>query len=509
MSYIQRSTNQIEVSVFDNLDSRIEAALRPGVNAFSKFIFTGVQLTPDTHVPIVIVLLVLAAVFLTFYFKFINLWGMKIAIAILRGKANLPEGGHGEVSHFQALTTALSGTVGVGNIGAVAIAVALGGPGAVFWLVIAGFFGMTTKFVECSLGVKYRRTNSDGSVSGGAMYYLERGLAEERMGRIGWLLARIYAVGIVVGSFGLGNMLQSNQAYRQVAGVFSNVGIIQYGWLFGIFFAALVGIVVIGGIQRIAQVTEKLVPLMATIYLSGALMVIFMNRHVLGDAVLLILEQAFRADGVKGGMIACLFWGFRRALISNEAGIGSSAIAHAAVKSDDPYSEGYVALLEPFIDTVIICSITSMVLVTSQLAYPDIFIGLDPGVAMTSAAFSAKFAWAGYPLALIVMAFAYSTAVSWCYYGLKGWTYLVGEGERRSMIYKMVFCVFLVIGSSLPISAIIDFSDAAVFLICIPNLVGLYFLSGRVRSEAFSAYERLVPIEEEESPVEAAVQTAS
>ena len=474
-----------------NLDQVMTDTFTPLAHTFSTFVFTGIQITPTLHLPFVIMWLIVAAIFFTIYFRFINLWGLNIAFGILSGKYKTPSATNGEVSHFQALTTALSGTVGVGNIGAVAIAVSLGGPGAVFWLIVAGFCGMTTKFVECTLGITYRRQNPDGSVSGGPMFFLAKGL--RAFPRLGKSLAFFYALGIIVASLGVGNMFQANQAYRQLFVLFEGTPsfITTQSWYFGLFFAFLVAIVIIGGIKHIAKVTEKLVPFMACLYISAALVVITMNYHYIPSSLLLIVKQAFLPEGIQGGLFAVVFWGFQRALLSNEAGIGSAAIAHAAVKSDEPYSEGFVSLLEPFIDTIVICTITSLVLVTSMQATPGIFEGLEPGVAMTSKAFTTKFVWASYPLAIIVILFAYSTIISWSYYGLKGWSYVFGETKISHSIFKLIYCFFVVIGCSLPVTAIIEFADATLFLLCIPNLIGLYLLCPQIKRDLPVAVKRL------------------
>lgn len=465
-----------------SLDSSIENIIAPAASWISKLVFFEIPLTSSLSVPAVIVWLIMAALFFSFYFRFISLWGFGIGLKIVSGKFKIPGQG-GEVSHFQALATALSGTVGVGNIGAVAIAVSVGGPGAVFWLIIAGFLGMTTKFVECSLGLKYRRTNADGTVSGGPMFFLAKGLSDLKFEKTGKALACFYALGIVAGCLGIGNMFQANQAYVQFSNIMGRSALTDNAWLFGLVFAILIGLVIMGGIKSIAKVTEKLVPFMAVTYLLGAIAVIILNYQFIPVSIVAIFKGAFMPEGVRGGMLGVLFWGFKRALLSNEAGIGSASIAHSAVRTSEPISEGFVSLLEPFIDTVVICTITALVIVTSMYAYPEIFTGIEPGVAMTSSAFAAKMPWAPIPLALIIMLFAFSTIISWGYYGLKGWTYLLGESKFSQSSFKIFYCLFVILGCSVPVRSIIEFSDAMVFLICIPNIIGLYMLAPSVKRD--------------------------
>jgi AGCS family alanine or glycine:cation symporter len=461
------------------IDALVDGWVRPVSDALASVVFFAVKVGP-AELPLVVLWLVAGAVYFTVRFRFINLRGFAHAAHLVWQPAGP---GAGEVSHFQALATAVSGTVGIGNIGGVAIAVSLGGPGAAFWLLVAGFLGMSTKFVECTLAVVYRTENADGSVSGGPMYYLERGFAERGMPRLGRALGVFYAAGIVVGCLGIGNMFQSNQAFVQVVEVTGGEAawLADKGWLVGLALALLVGLVIIGGIRSIAAVTSRLVPFMAILYLGGGFVMLAMNFEAVPWAFARMFEGAFTAEGVAGGGLGAMIIGFQRAVFSNEAGIGSATIAHSAVKTSEPLTEGFVSLLEPFIDTVVICTVTSLVIITTTYYEPEFARGLD-GIEMTSAAFERNISWSPYPLALAATLFALSTMVSWSYYGLKGWTYLVGEGRASENVFKAVFCLFVVLGSTIRLDAVLDFSDALVFLICVPNLIGLYVLAPVVKA---------------------------
>jgi AGCS family alanine or glycine:cation symporter len=446
----------------DGIDARIDAALRPLADALSGAVFYAVPIF-GTELPLVVLWLVAAAVFCTVYFRFVCVTGFTQAIRLLWSESESSPG-PGEVSHFQALATAVSGTVGIGNIGGVAVAISVGGPGAAFWMLVAGVLGMSSKLAECTLGVKYRSEHPDGRVSGGPMYYLERGLAARGWPRLGRAIGRFYAAGIVVGCLGIGNMFQSNQAYVQLVGVTGGEAswFAERGWLVGLALATFVGVVIVGGIRSIARVTEKIVPFMAVLYLASALVMLVMNAEAIPFALSAIAQGAFTAEGAAGGALGAMIVGFQRAVFSNEAGIGSATVAHAAVRTEYPATEGYVALLEPFIDTVVICSASALVVVTTFYYDPNFADGLD-GIAITSAAFERN--------------------VSWSYYGLKGFTYLTGESERAERGFMLVFCVFVALGCTIRLDSVLDFSDALVFVICIPNIIGLYWLAPDVREE--------------------------
>ena len=472
---------------FANIDEAINNVTAPFAVWFGQIVFFKIPIF-GAQLPVVVLWLIAGAVFFTFYMRFVNLSGFVHALHLVRGDYADPKSS-GEVSHFQALATAVSGTVGIGNIGGVAVAVTVGGAGATFWLIVAGFLGMSTKFVECTLGVKYRNENPDGSVSGGPMFYLRKGFAERGMEGFGKFIGAFYAIGIFIGALGIGNMFQSNQAFVQLNHVFGG-GLDGFGWLVGLILALLVFSVIVGGIKSIARVTEKIVPFMAVFYCVFAIIVILLNFGSIPAAISNIFSGAFTGEGVTGGALGAMIIGFQRAVFSNEAGIGSASIAHAAVRTDEPITEGYVSLLEPFIDTIVICTITALVIGTTQVAYPQ-FAGDATGVAMTSRAFEVQFSWFPIPLAVAAMLFAFSTMIAWSYYGLKGWTYLFGEEQRTQTIYKVIFCVFVALGCMVQLGPLLDISDAFVFLICVPNILGLYFLAPIVKREMENYKARL------------------
>ncbi|WP_070965412.1 alanine/glycine:cation symporter family protein [Vibrio sonorensis] len=475
-----------------SLDQAINEVVAPIVNPFVGMIFSTIPFPfTDVQVPWIVLWLVVAAVFFTFYLGFINIRGFKHAVDLVSGKYSNPkEKAEGEVSHFQALTTALSGTVGLGNIAGVAVAISIGGAGATFWMILAGVLGMSSKFVECSLGVKYRNTNPDGSFSGGPMYYLSKGLAARGKAAFGRTLAVLFSICAIGGALGGGNMFQANQAYKQVVGVTGGDAsfLADKGWLFGLVLAIIVGIVIIGGIKSIAKVTEKVVPFMALIYVGAALVIIGINYDRIDDAFYAIFHGAFTGEGIAGGVIGVLIQGFKRAAFSNEAGVGSAAIAHAAVKTKEPMSEGFVSLLEPFIDTVVICTMTALVIIIT--GYLDTDTGLA-GVELTSAAFGSAISWFPYILAIAVVLFAFSTMISWSYYGLKAWTFLFGESKTAELVFKVKFCTFVVIGAAMNLGPVIDFSDAMIFSMALVNIVGLYILVPEIKKDLADYLQRL------------------
>ena len=473
-----------------SIDSFIDKAVQPITDTLASVVFYSVNVF-GTDIPLVVAWLVAAAVYFTLSLNFLNVRGFFHAIRLVRGDYSRSDA-PGEVTHFQALATAVSGTVGIGNIGGVAIAITAGGPGATFWMIMAGLLAMSTKFVECTLGTLYRRENPDGSVSGGPMYYIEQGFVARGWSKVGKAIGSFYALGIVIGCFGIGNMFQSNQAYQQFVNVTggSESFFADKGWLFGLLLGAVVGLVIIGGIKSIARVTSKVVPFMALLYGVGALIMIGMNYQAIPYAFGAIWAGAFSPEGMSGGVIGVMIIGFQRAVFSNEAGIGSASIAHSAVQTREPITEGYVSLLEPFIDTVVICTLTALVIITTFYYDPNFHDGLD-GVGMTSAAFERNISWSPYLVAIAGILFAFSTMVAWAYYGLKGWTYLVGENSWAATGFKVVFCLMVAVGSSIQLGAVLDFSDAMVFLICVPNIIGLYLLSPVVRRE-LSLYNQKV-----------------
>ena len=467
----------------DGIDSKINEAVKPFADTVAGLVFYSFPLF-GVQFPFVLVWLIAGATIFTFYFRFINIRAFKHGFQLVRGDYSDPTAA-GEVTHFQALATALSGTVGLGNIAGVAVAVSLGGPGATFWMILAGLLGMSSKFVECTLGVKYRNEYTDGSVSGGPMYYLSKGLAErsDKLKTLGKVLAVLFAIFCIGGSFGGGNMFQANQSFKQVVAVTGGDAswLADKGWLFGLVVASLVGLVIVGGIRGIARVTSKIVPFMAVIYVSAGLVVIFSNISELPAAFVAIWNGAFSAEGIAGGVVGVLFQGFKRAAFSNEAGVGSAAIAHSAVRTNRPVTEGFVALYEPFVDTVVVCTITALVIIVTGSWNPSV----DPsqGVALTSAAFESSISWFPWVLTIAVVLFAFSTMISWSYYGLKAWTYLFGETVITDIVYKLLFLFFVVLGSSMQLGSVIDFSDAMIFAMAFPNMLGIYFLLPVVKRE--------------------------
>ncbi len=433
--------------------------------------------TQKNAIPLIVVWLILGALFFTIKMGFINFTGIKQAINLVRGKFSDPND-KGEVSHFQALTTALSATVGLGNIAGVAVAIVVGGAGATFWMIVAGLLGMASKFTECTLGVKYRKINEAGEVSGGPMYYLSEGLKRKNMAGLGKVLAVLFAILCIGASFGGGNMFQANQAFVQVS---AKVPLFQdNGALFGVILAILVGLVIVGGIKSIAKVTDKIVPFMVAVYVGFALIIIFLNIDNLHAALSAIWHGAFSPSALKGGVIGVLVIGFQRAAFSNEAGVGSASIAHSASRTKYPISEGIVALLEPFIDTVVVCTMTALVLIFTGFANDA---GGMNGSELTSAAFSSVFSWFDWVLLVAIVLFAFSTMISWSYYGLKAWSYLFGNTKKSEYSYKLIFLVFVVIGSSVGLGSVLVFSDLMILGMAFPNILGLFLLSGEVRAD--------------------------
>jgi len=492
------------------LDQKIDEVFGGATGWFVDFIFYQIDFGGSVKIYWVLFPLILGATYFTFYFNFINIKGFFTSVNIVRGKydhvdkheslegaGDLASGGdhietiaveghEGEVTHFQALTAALSATVGLGNIAGVAIAVSIGGAGATFWMIIAGFLGMASKFVECTLGVKYRDIGEDGTVYGGPMYYLKKGLKAKGLGKLGKILAVVFAVFVIGGSFGGGNMFQVNQAFQLVENITGGEASFLHGkgWLFGLIMAVLVGIVIIGGIKKIAKVTDKIVPFMVVIYVAASLFVIFANYDMIGSAFAQIFNGAFSPEGVAGGAVGVLVQGFRRAAFSNEAGVGSASIAHSAVKTKYAASEGMVALLEPFIDTVVVCTMTALVLViTGNVTSANAGLDDAQAILLTSGAFESAISWFPYVLTIAVVLFAFSTMISWSYYGFQGWAYLFGRTKKMEYAYKLLFCVFVVIGAAASLGSVIGFSDAMIFAMMVPNMIGLVLLAPKVKGE--------------------------
>ena len=500
------------------LDEKVNDAFMPVAVWWEGFVLTSIPVA-GYNLPIVLMLLIIGATFFTVYFKFPNITQFGLAINTVRGKydeldhhsvekaeLNIVDGDlvdtigdeskEGEVSHFQALATAVSGTVGLGNIAGVAVAIALGGPGATFWMIVCGLIGMSTKFVECTLGVKYRDVGADGTVYGGPMYYLSRGLKQQGFNGLGKVLGIVFAILCVGASFGGGNAFQSNQAAVQLSTMLNLQGGAT-GVIIGVILAFLVGIVIIGGIKKIASVTEKIVPFMAGVYVLASLVIIFANIKYIGEAFTMIFNGAFTPMAGLGGILGVIIVGFQRAAFSNEAGAGSAAIAHSAVKTKYPASEGVVALLEPFIDTVVICTMTALVIIffnmdagafeygnavnsTVLITETGNYVG---GVDLTSMAYDSVIPGFRYILTIAIILFAFSTMISWSYYGLQSWKFLFGRGKYADVVYKVLFLLFVVIGAGATLDAVIKFSDAMILALVFPNMIGLLLLFPRVKEE--------------------------
>lgn len=507
----------------ETTSEKIDKVFKDYTGWFVDAIFYEIPFSETYKIPWVLIVLIGGALFFTIYFRFINVTGFRTAIRVVQGKyediekhgadtlygdqtpnedQNIIEtlrddSAHGEVSHFQALTAALSATVGLGNIAGVAVALSIGGPGATFWMILAGLLGMASKFAECTLGVKYRDVGEDGTVYGGPMYYLTKGFGEKGMKGFGKVLAVLFAIFVIGGSFGGGNMFQANQAAAQFTKLF-NFENSNAGMYFGIVMAFLVAIVIIGGIKRIASVTEKVVPFMAGIYVLAALIILGANWHLIDDAFGLIFEGAFSGLGIAGGLIGVMIQGIRRGAFSNEAGVGSAAIAHSAVRTKYPASEGIVALLEPFVDTVVICTMTALVIVITNFdgQFMEYGVPIKEGVELTATAFDTVIPHFSIVLTIAVILFAFSTMISWSYYGMQGWIFLFGKGKISDLVYKILFLFFVVLGASISLGAVVDFSDAMIFAMVIPNIIGVIVLSPIISKE-LKKYMRAINVKEE------------
>lgn len=508
------------------LDEKINDAFMPFAVWWENLILAEIPMFGQ-GIPLILIILIGGALFFTIYFGFVNVRHFPTAIQVVRGKydeleKNRPnskpkvyevdgdlvdtikdEGHLGEVNHFQALATAVSGTVGLGNIAMVAVAISIGGPGATFWMILAGLLGMSTKFVECTLGVKYRDIDKKGNVYGGPMYYLSKGIAQKGLSKLGKFLAGLFAILCVGASFGGGNAFQSNQAAAQIIERFGLTGNAT-GSIIGAVFAFLAGVVIIGGIKRIAKVTEKVVPFMAILYVGAALFIIFSKIEWVDDAFALIFKSAFTPEAtVSGGFVGVMIQGFRRAAFSNEAGAGSAAIAHSAVNTGYPASEGLVGLLEPFIDTVLVCTMTAIVIILFNMdgvfVYGNVLEGQAllndgsrlGGVNITSLAFESSINGSSWILMLAVCLFAFSTILSWSYYGLQAWKYLFGRSKIMDLTYKIIYLMFTVLGAAITLDAVIKFSDAMILALVFPNMIGLLILFPYVKSE-FLCYKKLI-----------------
>jgi AGCS family alanine or glycine:cation symporter len=457
-----------------SLADRINNALTPVADWVSSIIFYSVEVF-GVSLPLVVVWLMAAGVVVTAGTRFVNLRGFLHGLNLVYNPQKHFDS-PGEISHFQALSAALSGTVGLGNIASVPVAITLGGPGAIFWMILAGFFGMSTKFAECALAVKYRKVLPDGRVLGGPMFYIEAVFSRMGLKAFGKGAAVFFAVMTLGGSV---SILQVNQSHAQ----FANVTGISAPLIYGIIMASGVAYIVLGGIRRIGAAARLLVPAMGVIYVGAALVILLMNIDAIPAAVGTIMESAFGLDAAGGGLVGALINGMRRATYSSEAGVGSAAIAHAAVRTREPMTEGYVALLEPFIDTVVVCTLTGLVVIVTGVYEPYLFDPDVVGIEITSSAFASAFVWFPYVLLLASVMFAFSTLVSWAFYGSQAAAYLFGPSRTTDVVFKLTLCALLSTGAAVSLSAVINFIDSMLFGMAIPNILALYFLLPELRRD--------------------------
>jgi len=433
--------------------------------------------------PFVVAWLIAGGAYLTVKMGFINLRMLPHSLDIVRGKYHTKDD-KGLITPFESLTTALSATVGIGNIAAVSIAISLGGAGAAFWMIVAGFLGMTLKFTEVTLSIKYRKFLPDGSILGGAMEYLRDGLATKNMATLGRYLAYIYATFLILGSVGAGNTFQVSQSLGVVK---NEIPFFQdYPYIFGIILASITGLVIIGGIKRIAHVAEVIVPFMVVFYILMVFWVLYVHFDRIDDAFLLIIQEAFNPKAVEGGLLGAMVQGFQRAVFSNEAGLGSAAIAHAPAKVKYPIRQGLVSLYEPFVDTVIVCTMTALVVIITGVYLGgtpllDEAIANNAGAVITSSGFGSVVGWFPDVLGFAIFLFAFSTMISWSYYGERAWVYLFGV--KYSIVFKVIFLIFIVIATIADTKLMVDFSSILFLALALPNIFGLIILSDDVKRD--------------------------
>ena len=471
-----------------NVDEFMDKHVAPISDAVAKLIFFPINICRN-NVPLIIFWVLIAGFFFTFYFKGISVWGFKHAIDVVAKPAEKHNDGCGEVSSFQALATALSGTIGIGSIAGVAISISIGGPGAAFWIFAGALLGMSIKFVEATLAVKYRRFNLDGSVSGGPMHYIAHGLTRKKMRWLGQPLSVLYAILCIGGGITGGNMIQINQTAHQIVFITGGSHSIFHGytWLIGLVAAVLIGLVIVGGIKSIAKVTTILTPTMCLLYIVSGLIVIFANFMNIPHAIALIIREAFNPTAVAGGVIGTIIIGLRRSVQSNEAGTGAAAIVYATAQTKEPVSQGFVALLETFL-TGLLCLFTSFAIVFSGActhAAKEI-----SGIELASNAFQSVIPFFPIILSIIAVMFALSTLISWAYYGQKAWTFLFGEGKKRVLAFNLIYCLFIIIGSAMNVKSVIDITDAMMIALCVPNIIVLYILCPEIKRDLKAYLER-------------------
>jgi len=472
-----------------NIDVFMDKKIAPVFDGIADFVFSPINIC-GSKVPVIIFWILFAGIFFTIYYKGVAIWGLKHAVEVVSKPAQKKDDGSGEVSSFQALATALSGTIGIGSIAGVAISISIGGPGAAFWIFLGAVLGMSIKFVEATLAVKYRKFNPDGSVSGGPMHYIAHGLTRKKLRWLGQPLALIYAVLCIFGGITGGNMIQINQSTQQM--IFITGGehsfINGYAWLVGVIVAIIIWLVVVGGIKSIAKVTSVLVPTMCVLYIISGFIVIFANFSSIPSALWLMLKEAFHPTAVAGGVFGTIIIGLRRSVQSNEAGTGAAAIVYATAKTDEPVSQGFVALIETLL-TGCLCLFTSFAIIFSGVLN-NTTIGQISGIELASNAFESVIPFFPYILSVIAVLFALSTLISWAYYGQKAWTYLFGEGEKRVLLFNLIYCMFIVIGSALNVGSVIYITDAMMISLCIPNIIVLYILAPEIKQDMIDYCKR-------------------
>ncbi len=465
-----------------NVDAFMDTHVAPVCDAIADVIFCPVKIGVS-EVPLIIYWILAAGIFFTVFFKGISLWGLKHAVETVAKPSDKNSDGSGEVSSFQALATALSGTIGIGSIAGVAISISIGGPGAAFWIFAGAILGMSIKFVEASLAVKYRRFNIDGTVSGGPMHYIAHGLTRKKLRWLGQPLSAIFAVLCIGGAISGGNMIQINQSAHQLLLITGGESSFLHGWtwVFGLLIAILVWLAVVDGIKSISKITTILVPAMCFLYIGAGLVVIFANFAHIPHAIALIIREAFAPHAVAGGVFGTIIIGLRRSVQSNEAGTGAAAIAYATVKTDEPVSQGFVALLETLL-TGILCLLTSFAIVFSGIL-DNTSVGQISGIELASSAFESVISFFPYILSVVVILFALSTLISWAYYGQKAWNFLLGEGKKRNLTFNLIYCLFIIIGSAMNVGSVIYITDAMMIAMSVPNIIALYILAPEIKND--------------------------
>lgn len=465
-----------------NVDEFMDKHIAPISDAVASWIFFPVKIGVS-EIPLIIFWILAAGIFFTIFFRGISIWGLKHAVDVVAKPAEKHSDGNGEVSSFQALATALSGTIGIGSIAGVAISISIGGPGAAFWIFAGAILGMSIKFIEASLAVKYRRFNLDGTVSGGPMHYIAHGLTRKKLRWLGQPLSVIFAILCIGGGITGGNMIQINQTAHQIIFITGGENSIFHGfaWVLGTIAAILIGLVIMGGIKGIAKVTTILTPTMCGLYIVSGLIVIFANFTNIPSALALIIKEAFHPTAVAGGVFGVIILGLRRSVQSNEAGTGAAAIVYAAAQTKEHISQGFIALLETFL-TGVLCLFTSFAIVFSGVLETT-EIGKISGIELASNAFQSVISFFPIILSIVAVLFAMSTLISWAYYGQKAWTFLLGEGKKRVLTFNLIYCLFIIIGSAMNVQSIIDITDAMMIAMCVPNIIALYILCPEIKQD--------------------------